>query len=71
MKKVESVLMTTVGDGAAHQTVFTVACNSDSETLAALQTVETTVLYFVPKDNSSNRNKERKHSRILHIIVVL
>ena len=28
---------------AAHQTVFSVACNSDSEKLAALQTVETVV----------------------------
>ena len=30
-------------DGAAHQTFFSVACNSDSEILSALQTVETVV----------------------------
>ena len=29
---------------AAHQTVFSLACNSDSETLVALQTVEVVLL---------------------------
>ena len=33
----------TLLDGAAHQTVFAVAFNSDSEVLAALQTEETGV----------------------------
>ena len=34
-------LSMTLLDGAAHQTVSDVACNSDSEILATLQTVET------------------------------
>ena len=35
--------MTMVDGQQAHQTVFSVACNSDSEMLAALRTVETVV----------------------------
>ena len=32
-------------DWAAHQTIFSVGCNSDSETLASFQTVETVLSY--------------------------
>ena len=39
-KRFESLLITLL-DGAAHQTVFSVAGNSDSEIPAALQTAET------------------------------